>query len=374
MNSTFSFTLFTAILSSLSLGANAADSNETAFEVTPTAQLQVWSTIWDQDEDPTADPAAYGDPEHDPGFSIRRGRIGMTARYGNIEGLFQMGVGAPYDALTLPDQDVRIANAFVRGSMEMGPGTGRLAAGFVKVPFSREGLMSSADLTFQERSVHAAWLAPIQDLGVLADWYADFGLQVSAGVFNGGGSMFGDNNGGLLYGGRIAFEKGNTLVSYSREDQPAFGFAVSAFYNDDVATQTLSYEADFIVKVAGFHVMGEFAQSNIKPGNTTIDNPDVLASTTRRGISSQLGYTIPVAQGELEIASRIAFFDDAIALKDNGDVLVIHGGATIHNVVPTLDVGLGYIHREELQGRGIANDTIRLWTQFQWPAVRRDGK
>ena len=86
--------LIVTLFSTLSLGASASDTPENGFEVTPTAQLQVWSTIWDQDEDPTADPAAYGDPEYDPGFSIRRGRIGMTARYGNIEGLFQMGIGA----------------------------------------------------------------------------------------------------------------------------------------------------------------------------------------------------------------------------------------------------------------------------------------
>ena len=147
-----SLALFVTVFTSLSVGASAQDTTGAEFEVTPTAQLQVWSTIWDQDEDPTADPAAYGDPENDPGFSIRRGRIGMTARYGNIEGLFQMGVGAPYDALTLPDQDVHIANAYVRGSMDLGPGTGRLAAGLIKVPFSpftsfREIILFSVDFS-----------------------------------------------------------------------------------------------------------------------------------------------------------------------------------------------------------------------------------
>ena len=86
----------------ISLGSSIALADDHV-EISPTAQLQVWTTVWDQDQDPTADPAGYGDPENDPGFSIRRGRIGIEAN-ANIEGLFQMGIGAPYDALTPQDQ------------------------------------------------------------------------------------------------------------------------------------------------------------------------------------------------------------------------------------------------------------------------------
>ena len=113
--------------------------------------------------------------------------------------------------------------------------------------------------------------------------------------------------------------------------------------------------------------MAEFAQSEINPTSTEVDQPDVLSSTTRRGISAQLGYTLPFANGGMEIASRVGMFDDSVELQDNGDVLVLHSGVTMHEVAPTLDVGLGFIHRQELQGRSLANDTIRLWAQFQWP-------
>lgn len=356
----------------VSLGSSVAFADD-HIEISPTAQLQVWTTLWDQDQDPTADPAGYGDPENDPGFSIRRGRIGIEANYGSIEGLFQMGIGAPYDALTSQNQDVQIANAYVRGSLALGPGTARIGAGMIKVPFSREGIMSSVDLTFQERAVHTAWMAPIQDLGVLADWTADFGLTVSAGVFNGGGSLFGDDNSGLLYGGRVEYNKGDTYRTYTTNDPFAIGVGFSTFFNDDVATETLAFEADVMMKVRAFHLMAEFAQSQITPGNTDIDVPEVLNATTRRGISAQLGYTIPLGDGGLEIASRIGLYDDAISLKDNGDVLISHTGLTAHNVAPTLDVGLGFIHREELQGRSLSNDTIRLWTQFNWPVKKTTG-
>ena len=119
--------------------------------------------------------------------------------------------------------------------------------------------------------------------------------------------------------------------------------------------------------------MAEFAQSQINPGNTEVDIPDVLNATTRRGVSAQAGYTIPFGEGGLEIASRIALFDDAVALQDNGDVLISHTGFTVHNIAPTLDLGLGFIHREELQGRRLSNDTVRLWTQFNWPVKKTTG-
>ena len=35
---------------------------------TPVGLLQVWGTVWDQDEEPATDPASYGDPEDDIGF------------------------------------------------------------------------------------------------------------------------------------------------------------------------------------------------------------------------------------------------------------------------------------------------------------------
>ena len=39
---------------------------------TPVGLLQVWGTVWDQDVEPSTDPASYGDPEDDIGFKVRR--------------------------------------------------------------------------------------------------------------------------------------------------------------------------------------------------------------------------------------------------------------------------------------------------------------
>ena len=45
-----------------------------------TGFVQMWVTALDQDVDPLTDPASYGDPEDDPGFKIRRARLGLDLR------------------------------------------------------------------------------------------------------------------------------------------------------------------------------------------------------------------------------------------------------------------------------------------------------
>jgi len=227
--------------------------------------------------------------------------------------------------------------------------------------------MSSRNLTFQERSIHSVWIAPIQDVGVLADWESTFGLRAQAGVFNGGGDLFGDDNGGLLYGGRVEYARGDTYRTWGESQNVTIGIGSSAFYNQDVATNTLAFEADVLVRIWRVTLLGEFAQSNISPGDTTIAMPDTLVKTTQRGVTGQIGYWQPFKRGGLEIATRLSLFDDATHLDDNGDVALIHSGLTWRDALAGIDLGAGYIHREELQGRSLANDSIRLWVQLAWP-------
>src|SRR5512137_2715001 len=78
---------------------------------TPVALVQVWGTAWDQDLDAQADPAGYGDPEDDPGFRIRRARLGGTGEIGS--GLWYavvFGVSSPYDAWTAGTEDVQLVD------------------------------------------------------------------------------------------------------------------------------------------------------------------------------------------------------------------------------------------------------------------------
>ena len=66
---------------------------------TVTGLLQVWGTLYDQDENPLTDPASYGDPEDDPGFKIRRARIGLGGQEAGARYDLTFGFSSGFDAL-----------------------------------------------------------------------------------------------------------------------------------------------------------------------------------------------------------------------------------------------------------------------------------
>jgi hypothetical protein len=349
-------------------------------EITPLVQLQLWGTVYDQDEDPQADPAGYGDPEHDPGFSIRRGRVGIEGRKGPLDFQLDFGLSAPYDAVAAQAQGgarprFEFANAFGRGSQAFGPFTGRLSFGIVRVPFTRERIMSSRELTFQERAVGTAWIGPAQDLGVLADLEHRAGPRIQVGVYNGGGDLFGDDNPGVMLAGRVEYARGDTYRTYGEADDIDIGVAAAGYWNRDVATETVAVEGDALIRVWRFALLTEVSTALIRPGDPTIDLPDVLDPTRRLGVTGQLSYWQPIgpptdavaARSAVEIAVQVATFDDNTALSDNGNVAVAHAGATWRNAWPGVDVGAAYIHRQELAGRDLPNDTIRIYGQLRWP-------
>lgn len=356
----------------------AAGEGGDKIEITPLVQLQLWGTAFDQDQADQADGAGYGDPEHDPGFSIRRGRVGLEGKKGALDFQLDLGLSAPYDSVAAGGRGAprfAFANAFARGSWVVGPGVGRTSFGLVRVPFTRERIMSSRELTFQERAVGIAWIGPSQDLGVLVDYEFDAGFRAQAGVYNGGGNEFGDINGGVMIAGRLEYASGDTYRTYGEADGVDLGVAVAGFWNDDVATDEIGAEADALVRVQRFTVLVEAATLFLQPGDTTVDLPDVLEPTQQLGLTGQVSYWIPFGEGggpvasrsALEVAARVGTFDDNLALSDNGDVLVLHAGGTWRNVTEGIDLGAGFIHREELGGRSIPNDSVRVWGQLRWP-------
>ena len=115
--------------------------------------------------------------------------------------------------------------------------------------------------------------------------------------------------------------------------------------------------------------MGEANWLQITPGDATVVDPEVRVNTQQLAWSAQLSYFIPVGEGMggIEPAVRAASYDDAMGVSDNGDVLILHAGASYRDVAPGIDVGLGFVHREELGGRGLPNDTARIWLQLRYP-------
>lgn len=366
------------VLLALLVPAAAAAGDESG-TITPLVQMQVWGTAFDQDESSVAETAGYGDPGHDMGFSVRRLRLGFEGQRDALDFQIDVGLSAPYDRVAA-DGNTRprfeVVNAFGRGQWVVGPGVGRAAVGMVRVPFSRERLMSSRELVFQERAVGAAWMAPSQDLGVLLDYELDVGLRAQMGVYNGGGTLFGDDNLGMLLAGRLEYAQGDTYRTFGEADGVDVGVAVAGLWNVDVSTDTVGAEVDALVRVWRVTLMAEAMTTVISGGDTSADLPGVWAPTQRLGLTGQLSWWVPVGESTddvsatsgIELAARVGTFDDDVGFSDNGDVLVLHSGGTWRNVTPGLDLGAGFLHREELGGRGIPNDTVRLWGQIRWPA------
>ena len=65
------------VLLALALTASAAEPSAIPAPE-PTVLLQTFATLFDQDEQRQADPAGYGDPEADIGFSVQRARVGLV--------------------------------------------------------------------------------------------------------------------------------------------------------------------------------------------------------------------------------------------------------------------------------------------------------
>ena len=335
----------------------------------PYGLVQTWLTVYDQDEDPTADPATYGDPEDDTGLKLRRARVGFTGdgkevRYGLV-----VGVGSPYDAAS--------TGTFVGQNGELGLVDAAMGfhlveplwvdVGLQKLPISREQLASSTAIGLGERSVGTSAMIPQggRDAGVTLDLKGGDDKargRVRAGVYNGNGSEMGDMDGGKLIAARAegAMGSGAAYKTHGTVEQLTLSLAGDFWLNQERATSTMGYGGDFMARVAGLSALFEYRMATITPTNTDVDVPGVLGKTPRVGLTAQVGYTI----GEVEPLVRWSTFDDHTGLDDNGDVSEGTFGVNWARSEGHLRAGAHYILRLEDGGRSINNDTARLWLEL----------
>ena len=362
--------LWSVLMITSGLTARAAEGEAAPFIPTPQLYglLQVWVTAWDFDVDPNADPASYGDPEDDPGFKIRRARLGLTGESDQVRYGLIVGTSSPFDALL--DQssdrvggDVDIVDASAGVALTKGLW---LDAGVQKVPVSRDLLISSGQLALSERAVSSEWLAPGRDVGLLLDGNLGEGDalrgRLRAGAFNGNSALLGDDNAGKLIAARaeLGLGPGDTYQTWGKVDGFSLGLAADGYWDEDIATRTVGFGGDAMIRVAGLAVMLEGRAATLAPTQTDIAVPDVLASVMRIGGLAQVGYSL----GAFEPAARFSLFDDDTDATDNGDVAEVLVGGTWHGPQDGVRAGLGYVLRMEMGGATTANDTVRLWTQL----------
>lgn len=343
--------------------------------------VQSWVTVMDQDEDPLADPATYGDPENDPGFSLQRGRLGASGLFPRAYKLVQaswsvgVGVGAPYDFRFPADYDAQIIDAYgeVLLANEFGPTA--LSLGVQKVPFSRDQLMSARDLTFQDRHVASAHFGQTRDVGailsqgiLLKDGKEDLGVvALRLGAFNGNQDIYGDDDPGKLLAARGELAIGRAYQTFDPALKPALGVAVNVLNDDERATNTMRYGADLLGRYKWITATGEFLMGSVGPGDPNAVDPGVSETIRQMGYAAQLSVFVPIEeeQGGPEFAARFAGYDDDRDQSDLGDVQILTAGLNWRGVTKGVDVGAGYVMRLEGGPTELQNDTVRLWVQLR---------
>lgn len=340
------------MLLALALRAFADDNAENS--VDPVLLLQLWGTAWDQDADVQADSTGIGDIEDDPGVKLKRFRLGFAGQHDALSYRLVAGLSAPYDGLETPDESVEVVDALMSYRVVKGLS---LQAGRAKVPFSRDQIMSTAELTFQEKGFVAEYIAPDRALGFLVIGQGA-GVRGQVGVFNSGGSLFGDDNAGKTYVGRVEYTLGQRDVYsfYGKGEGLGLGIGAGGFMTDDVGIRTTAAGGDVMLRVAGLGLLVDGAWSTLSPDDTDVVVPGVFAETTRTAITTQVSYAL----GVWEPAVRFSGYNDS-TLGQYGQIL---GGLVWHGNDDVLRVGGGYVHR--LEEGNLPNSTIRLWTQMSF--------
>ena len=352
------------ILSALSTQARAAEGDEPFLPMPkPYGLVQVWATAYDMDSSKVADPAGYGDPEDDPGFKIRRARVGFRGQDDHLRYGLVLGVGAAYDALSSQSEEAGIIDAY-GGFHAVKPLW--VDVGLTKVPVGRENLISSSGLVLSERSVAEEWMLPGREVGVVADaalGEEELSGRLRVGLFNGNGALFGDTDAGKLVSARLegTLGPGNTYKTFGSVQGFTLGVAGDFWMDQDQATTTVGYGGDLMLRVAGLAVLGELHLATITPTRTDVDVPGVLGKTPRMGLTGQVGYSIH----RFEPAARFSMFDDHTGLDDNGNVAEATAGLTWHGPQDVVQAGAGYVMRLELAGQALDNDTARAWFQLK---------
>lgn len=348
-------------------GPTDAPQAETTALAVPSLEMQTWFTAFNQTVSPVANPAGYGNPDHRIGFSLPRARFGFLGGHKGIDYNLRFGTNTRYDALSAADDRIGVVAAWVRARANSAAGTTFFTVGAHQVPFSREMQISANDLVFQEVGVNTNYLSPNRDFGASVRHVYNF-FSIATGIYNGNGTQLGDVDDGMLYAVRTDFSVGGDTYR-TNSSQDAFGFGAAYIYHQTIALIEHRANVDLLARFKGLTLMAEVNYAVLDPDREpTILPPGVPVNTQRLGGLVQLSYYKRLPIGAIEPAVRFSMYDDATHLRDNGDVGILHAGVSWREPLPFVDVGVGYIHRMELAGRAVPNDTLRMWFGMRYPS------
>jgi hypothetical protein len=262
-------------------------------------------------------------PEDEDGFRLRRARLTAGAKATGAG----LDVAVKVEAELSPefqllDGYVTVARAFPYGV--------RLAidAGQVKAPFSRQELLSDANLQFVDKAQIAA-LAPDRQIGGRVAVSAPTGpvwVELAGGMFNGDGrNQLQNIDEDYLFTGRLAVGYGSRDRALAESDLDDATYAIVAgsagrnvLASGDASEKQILLGADIAAGWRGVSVGFEYLTVHHFFTNSEVG--DYHAN----GFAAQAGYLLPFRigdSGRLEIAARVEEIDrnDTVPIEMPGD-------------------------------------------------------
>jgi Phosphate-selective porin O and P len=314
---------------------------------------------------------AAGDIAERPGFRLRRARFGMGGSY---ESLLHVRFTSELNSDTQSALTVR--NAWLGFTPKEYFGA---YMGIVDVPFSRSGLMPTADTALIDRPLAVRSLSPFQQLGMLVGGSVAAGkLQYYLGLFNGfqrsdlfysgyrdSMAALGNRFDNLAYAARVGtslLSSGPEIAAY-RDTNDQLNAGASYFYSDGGARDIHSMEGDIYFQKSGVRVLVEALYSITAPESVPSVPTTQTAKIDSYAIVLEGGYTFRRAIGG---HLRFEWIDPNTAVADASDNWLLTAGLTFAPPVvgDIVKAQLEFTHREEVHGASLENDSLTLQTQF----------
>ena len=290
-----------------------------------------------------------GDVASEPGFRLRRARIGIEGRLGKKAGIFLN--------INLLEADTEVGTvADAKLTYTVAPCFG-LAVGTSKVAFSRGALLSSRSLVGIERPRSVGEISPSRRLGLTAEGSVLSGkLGYVASLMNGTeGFAPGNQFGGFLGAARIEVAPyGNPDTTKAGATGVGAGFSVLHDQGPSVKRDAVS--VDLVGAFNGASLLLEMLCDRANPLQAPFGNPP-LAQTERCGMYAEAAYAFVMRGFPLQLTARVESFDDNRRLSDAGDQLLVSGGVNVQPI-PYVRVQLQYFMRKERAGIEQANDVL----------------
>lgn len=331
------------------------------FKLTLSGRAQTQAALYVGDEARLED----GVPAEEPGFRLRRVRLGVEGTYGKY-----LTIGIEIDPLQ--SEGRALFEAYIGSE---GP-YWQAFVGMVKVPYSRAARLSTLDLPFAERATGITAIAPFHQLGLLLGGKAwDEKVRLDFGVFNGleygssslGGwtqldPLQGNRFGGVAIAARFEFDPIGKMTAGSSDldwaKKPLLGLGGGVLYNHGETIRTLGFGGDLQFKWYGAALLIEFLQMSREPVETPTSPTNQITPVKQRTLLVEASYA-PIAQW-LDLAFRFEMVDDNLELKDEGDFFGIGAAVTGTLFKGHLKVQAHYQHRRERSGLALDNDVFLL--------------